>query len=334
MSFYQNLFNEYIGNYILGDFKSFTLSFKVPANRNHGEFFICWNTGPYDLSFSDTLTFNYAFDIAFKNWSSFSVNIAGANPSQTTVFEIVNILNADSTFKEWFTASVYKNNQIGIRQLKPAINFRSYISNTGAEFVLKFNKYAGIADIPSYFEKDTIENRFATTTANNQLIRIGKSIVANTAANPSVVTVLNHGLVNGDLVYIIGSNSDLSIDGAYSVTVIDGDSFSVPVNVTVAGSTGEIFSQNDHDLLTDAGIDYTTVLSDWQHLQGKCLQLNCTKNTVDGSDRIVQSIIYHTGSTAGMLAKKIIYTYDGANLKPDTVMEIPYVLKASDLITP
>ena len=63
--------------------------------------------------------------------------------------EIVDILNNNSNFKDWYTAGIYNKNQIGIRQKRPSTQFHTYISNSEAEFVLKFNKNAGIADIPS-----------------------------------------------------------------------------------------------------------------------------------------------------------------------------------------
>lgn len=64
------------------------------------------------------------------------------------------------------------------------------------------------------------------------------TITANTLANPTVVTSVGHGLVTGEVILISGSNSTPTIDGERVVTVIDPDTFSVPVNVTVAGTAG------------------------------------------------------------------------------------------------
>ena len=333
MSFYQNVFGtEYNGYYIISDLKGYTLTFKVPANKNIGEYFICWNTGPFDLTGKTSLTFNISQDLNFKNWSSFTVNLGAI--TVVTASQIIDILNADATFANYFTASLYKTNQVGIRQKKPVTQFKSFISNTSAETVLRFNRFAGIADIPSYFDKDTIENTLDTPESNGLLIRLGKSITANTAANPSVVTCAGHGLNNGDTVYFVNSNSTPVLDGARVVTVINSNQFSVPVNVTTAGTMGEFLTQLEVDLLEDAGIDYSTMLTDYEHLKGRCGGFTFTKNTVDGSNRVTQSIIYTTGSVAGSLAKKIIYTYSGANTTPSSVMEIPHVLTAADLLTP
>jgi hypothetical protein len=334
MSYYLNPFNEYQGYYTVGDSSGYKLTFKVPGNKNFTEFFICWNAGPYNLSSDSVLTFFYAFDPSFKNWSSFDIDIAGANPAVTTAFEIVAILNADSKFNSWYTASVYNQNQVGIRQKRPIVSFHTYISGSGAEHKLKFNKQIGIADIPSYFEKDTIDNRFNSDTANGALIRLGKIITANTVANPSVCTCTGHGLSNGDVIYIANSNSTPVLDGAQTVTVINPNTFSVPVNVTTAGTFAEFFTQEEYDLLVDLGIDYTKLLTDYEHLKGRCPAFQFTKNTLDGSSRIILQITYAAGSTPGMLGKKTIYTYTGIATTPTTITEMPHVLTAADILTP
>lgn len=55
-------------------------------------------------------------------------------------------------------------------------------------------------------------------------------------ANPTVLTSVAHGLVTGDQVVIVGSDSTPSIDGHHLVTRLDNDTFTVPVNVTVDGT--------------------------------------------------------------------------------------------------
>lgn len=74
-------------------------------------------------------------------------------------------------------------------------------------------------------------------------------VTTNSMANPTVITSVNHGLVTGRTILITGSNSTPTIDGSRVVTVIDEDTFSVPVNVTVAGTSG-IWSTTDSSLLT------------------------------------------------------------------------------------
>lgn len=70
-------------------------------------------------------------------------------------------------------------------------------------------------------------------------------ISGNTAANPSVITTATpHGLSSGMTVVISGSNSTPSINGSRVVTVISATTFSVAVNVTVAGTAGSIATSN------------------------------------------------------------------------------------------
>src|SRR6266487_1551315 len=78
---------------------------------------------------------------------------------------------------------------------------------------------------------------------NVQIAReIGAAIggaLTNTVANPTVVTsTISHGLVSGDYVNITGSNSTPAINGSWMVTVLSATTFSIPVNVTVAGTAG------------------------------------------------------------------------------------------------
>ena len=65
------------------------------------------------------------------------------------------------------------------------------------------------------------------------------AISGNTVANPTVVTTAAHGQAAGTfVVHITGSNSTPSINGTWTATWISGTTFSIPVNVTGAGSAG------------------------------------------------------------------------------------------------
>lgn len=71
-------------------------------------------------------------------------------------------------------------------------------------------------------------------------------ISGNTATNPTVVTTTTpHGLTDNEQVVISGSNSTPSIDGLYSITYISPTTFSIPVDVTVAGTTGALSTATD-----------------------------------------------------------------------------------------
>jgi len=63
--------------------------------------------------------------------------------------------------------------------------------------------------------------------------------ISNTLANPTVVTCGVY-VPTGTLVTIAGSNSDPVINGTYVATNIDATKFSIPVNVTTAGTAGTV----------------------------------------------------------------------------------------------
>jgi hypothetical protein len=67
-------------------------------------------------------------------------------------------------------------------------------------------------------------------------------ITSNSIANPTVVTTaVPHNLVTGDVIVISGvSTSSPTINGQQTVTVLASNQFSVPVNVTVAGTGGTL----------------------------------------------------------------------------------------------
>ena len=67
---------------------------------------------------------------------------------------------------------------------------------------------------------------------------LGGQITSASVANPSVITCPGHGLETGDSIVIAHSGTTPTIDGARTVTRVDDDSFSVPVNVTGAGTAG------------------------------------------------------------------------------------------------
>ena len=97
-----------------------------------------------------------------------------------------------------------------------------------------------------FFESKTLDDApFYILGSNNNVgasfnpdISPTNTITANSLANPTVITSASHGLQNNDQIVIVNSNSTPSIDGLYTVTRINANTFSIPVNVTVAGTQG------------------------------------------------------------------------------------------------
>lgn len=197
MAFFQNVFsNEYQGYLNTGNDRQYSLTFKIAANQNTSDFTYGFNPEPFDLSSDNILTINYAWDVDFKNWASIDINIAGSTPSQTTAFEVVSALNANATFASMFEARVSKNltdNHVLIvaKQNRPKQIVRMYISNTSAEKIIKFNKKAPVGEILSYFDRDTIANRFSFPNGLNHLIKLDPSnttdadIITSAGFNPA-----------------------------------------------------------------------------------------------------------------------------------------------------
>lgn len=67
---------------------------------------------------------------------------------------------------------------------------------------------------------------------------IGGVITSNSVAAATVVTAPGHGLETGNTIVVSGSNSTPTIDGSRVVTRLTADTFSIPVTVTVAGTSG------------------------------------------------------------------------------------------------
>jgi len=83
------------------------------------------------------------------------------------------------------------------------------------------------------------------------------AISANSQANPTMVSSTAHGMVTGDYVRITGSNSTPTIDGYRQITRLTNDTYTVAVNVTVAGTAGKS-NRVDYPAPRQVGYGYTT----------------------------------------------------------------------------
>jgi len=77
-----------------------------------------------------------------------------------------------------------------------------------------------------------------------------ETITAISADDPTEITSSGHGLFSGEDIYLYNTDSTPTLLGKYTVTVIDVNTFSVPEEVLVAGTTGiwfkaEVSSDND-----------------------------------------------------------------------------------------
>lgn len=65
-----------------------------------------------------------------------------------------------------------------------------------------------------------------------------ETLTAISAANPTEITSSGHGLVTGESIFIYNTDSTPALQGEYEVTVTSVNTFTVPVEVTIAGTTG------------------------------------------------------------------------------------------------
>lgn len=194
MSFFQNVFDqEYQGYLVLSD-RKLSLTFRVAPNKNTQSNQVAWNAGPYDFSSASILTFNFAWDNEYKNWAAVSIDVEGANPATTTAQEVVEKLNNNDMFSSMCEAKVTKVNggdSVFVVKKSKKQNVKMYFSNSGAETKLGFNKMAGVAELPDYFARHTIENRNNYEDSAGILIKLDTSdsvdqaVIQNANLNPS-----------------------------------------------------------------------------------------------------------------------------------------------------
>lgn len=98
-----------------------------------------------------------------------------------------------------------------------------------------------LSTIPFYIvgADETVGQSFSpNVTPENNALSIS-------AANPTVITTKSaHGFTSGNTVIITNSNSTPSIDGSHQIIVLSATTFSIPVNVTVAGNFATISSSD------------------------------------------------------------------------------------------
>ena len=81
---------------------------------------------------------------------------------------------------------------------------------------------------------------------------VAQTITAISDAAAAVVTIVGHGYVDGQTVVIASSDSTPVIDGSQVITLIDDDSFSVPVTTSVVGTTGTSTNETPQLVFFDA----------------------------------------------------------------------------------
>lgn len=246
MSFFQNPFpDEFRGNWILGD-RQYAPTFVLKGNLGRGkEIVYTWNQAPYNLIGNDAdgnprkyLNVNYCL-FNFKNWGTIQIDLSTnvTTLSAALAAEVAASLNANALFAERFIARIGSYNdssfrQISISQKRPVTEFQFYIANGQAEEALGFNKRAGVAELPTYFNRHTIANRFVYPDSEGKLVfldpiasTVSANLINNAADYKGVSLGFSSGSVQADWQLLRGASGifvfqKITVDGSNRITQI------------------------------------------------------------------------------------------------------------------
>jgi uncharacterized delta-60 repeat protein len=164
-------------------------------------------------------------------------------------FEVGDVLVQDQTM------TIYEFNQL----------LKKLDADTGVGFKDYFDKFKmDVGSVPknqlislaTYLDTDTkvdstdFETTISSKSGNIELIELGPE---------AVITSPNHGLLTGRVIQISGSDSIQSINGVHTVTVLDSNTFTIPLSVTRPGTTGS-WQTLDGDF-NDLKTCYNTVIA-------------------------------------------------------------------------
>jgi hypothetical protein len=178
MPFFQNPFPAgYQFSWVISD-RKYSQTLAMPPNAGRGDETVIGHVeGPYDVSGNDgdgdsnnVLTISFALNDP-KNFSDIAITISGASASAVTVDEVIASLESNTRFAEYFTATV-QGGMVLIRQRHPITKFRFYVKNGRFESLIKFNRKAGVAELPLQMAKHTIDNRFVYADSQGCIIKL------------------------------------------------------------------------------------------------------------------------------------------------------------------
>lgn len=197
--------------------------------------------------------------LVWPRWGTVEVNLVTASP-QVSVSANASASEEDGTATS-LTLSSGKSVSVGGSQgrvrIEPTLHGAITIPNgtyTASVNATAIASISGLSStgIDSGFPSGTNPNgnrQFATSYVRLNAAAMGtssftpatRSISGNTVANPTVVTTTTaHGLTTGQAAVITGSDSTPSINGTRAITRLSATTFSVAVNVTIAGTTGTV----------------------------------------------------------------------------------------------
>lgn len=137
------------------------------------------------------------------------------------------------------------------------------------------------------------------------------AISSNTVASPTVVTSTAHGLANNDTVTITGSNSTPSINGSHTVSNVTANTFTVPVAVTVAGTTGTFTQTTTRSVTVTLAVPEGITTNHLFQIY-RTAYTSSSGNTDPGDDH---NLVYEANPSV------ITGTFDVVDIQPDSLRE-------------
>lgn len=175
MPFFQNVYNFEFRGSLFGADRQYQTTWNVPGNTNRPDYMVNKQVGPYNLSApgNNVFTMYYAYDPSLLGYSPLNITITGADMTAVTAAEVASSLNSNNIFSGMFQASVFSSQYYQFAPSSVLIkytkntgggHFRAYIENAGAETVLQYNRSAPIRQLPTYFTRWDMQERFQFPT--------------------------------------------------------------------------------------------------------------------------------------------------------------------------
>ena len=125
-----------------------------------------------------------------------------------------------------YTGSLLRQNS------NPKLSIRAKIANT----TKRLEDTVPIGLVAFY---DSNYDQLSAGDLVGDIIGATSLIGTNSVANPTVLTCLNHGFLTGEIIDISGRSGGTPVlSGSYTITYINENSFSIPINASVSGTNG------------------------------------------------------------------------------------------------
>lgn len=202
MPYFMNVFDQSFVGSMVGSDRQYNVNYSIAPNINRTDCSVSWSSGPFNLSGGNNI-FTINFSLLMGNnpqaevyYSTVNVTLPNSTAVQAT--DVINSLNNDPVFPQWFEAFAFPNNnpnpsQIMIRSALDRLSMKFYISNSSAESVLNFNAKAPIKQLPSYYNRFSLENSGIYPDSIAQLLYLNPSVptdaqkITASGQNPLVV---------------------------------------------------------------------------------------------------------------------------------------------------